>query len=1099
VTRAFYWGLSALEVGLLDDARQQFTKATSVVPEEPAAWANLGLTQLRLGELEAAVAPVERALALAPGNGEIVLLAARMDAARGRLDEAVVRLRRAVELDREGLRARYALADELQRLNSAEGDAEALMLLDEIVRQAPGNLAAVVERARIAARRRDESRLRASLDVLAPLSAAWPAQAQEQFKAFESAASNNQFDDAVRATTFLRNVLAPVPAFRESLAAIRTPTELIAEPFDRFLALMPPPARPSPPDPSIRFSAEAAGPDVVATLTALFPTIEAAPVLVAADTASIRRLDGSAATWPFSQLGNPSSLTTLDWNHDFRTDIVVAGQRGLRLLTQDEKGGFADTTLKAAGGTPVTEDVFAVWGADIEMDGDIDIIVAPMQGAPFVLRNNGDGTWRRTEPFTGISAARAFAWADIDQDADPDAVFVDGAGAVRVFTNRQAGVFAQAADVRGVTQVVAAAVADVDADGAIDIIALESSGTLRSVSWAGAEWKVAEIAAWPGFAAVDPGTAQLLVADLDNNGALDLAAGARGASRIWLANERHQLEAVLMPPDAQIVAAADRNGDGHMDLAALAMGRPVWLMAGGGTAGYHWKVIRPRGQAQAGDQRINSFGTGGEISVRSGLTVQTQVMSGTPVHFGLGTRSGIDVARIVWPNGIAQAEFGTGVDDVIVAEQRLKGSCPWVFAWDGMRMGFVTDFLWRSPLGLRINAQDTAGVSQTEDWVRIAGDQLRPRAGVYDVRITAELWETHFFDHVSLLVVDHPRDTEMFVDERFLPSKPPALAPRAMRMLGPVADARDDSGRDVTDVIAARDGNYLATFERGPYQGIAQEHFVEFDLGSHARADRLTLVASGWIYPTDSSINVAIGQGGIVKPGGLVLESLDRHGRWTTVVPDLGFPAGKNKTMLIDLGGVGDATRLRLRTNLEIYWDSLLLAREVEIPLRTTRLGLTDAMLSYRGYSQTMSLRGDTPETPDYERKANVTQRWRDLTGYHTRFGNVNALLSGVDDRYVIMNAGDELRLQFPEQPAPESGWRRDFVLVGDGWEKDGDYNTGFSQTVLPLPSHDRPAYGAAGGTGVLEDDPVYQRHRSDWAEYHTRWITPGTFVRGLR
>ena len=214
-------------------------------------------------------------------------------------------------------------------------------------------------------------------------------------------------------------------------------------------------------------------------------------------------------------------------------------------------------------------------------------------------------------------------------------------------------------------------------------------------------------------------------------------------------------------------------------------------------------MIRPRGQATAGDQRINSFGVGGEISVRAGLTVQTQVMSGTPVHFGLGTRTGIDVARIVWPNGNAQAEFGTGVDDVIVAEQRLKGSCPWVFAWDGTHMGFVTDFLWRSPLGLRINAQDTAGVSQTEDWVRIAGDQLRPRDGAYDVRITAELWETHFFDHVSLLVVDHPADTEMFVDERFQPSKPPALAPRAMRLLGPVAKRRDERGRDVTDVVAS--------------------------------------------------------------------------------------------------------------------------------------------------------------------------------------------------------------------------------------------------------------------------------------------------------
>ncbi len=334
-------------------------------------------------------------------------------------------------------------------------------------------------------------------------------------------------------------------------------------------------------------------------------------------------------------------------------------------------------------------------------------------------------------------------------------------------------------------------------------MALESSGTIRRISWQGTEWRATEIAKGLVRAGADPGTYRLIAADFDNSGALDLLAAGGGTSLIWLANQEHRLEALPMAPAAQAFAAVDRNGDGRLDLAAVAMGRPVWLMAGGSTSTYHWKVIRPRGQATAGDQRINSFGVGGEISVRSGLTVQTQVMSGTPIHFGLGTRTGIDVARIVWPNGNAQAEFGTGVDDVIVAEQRLKGSCPWVFAWDGERMSFVTDFLWRSPLGLRINAQDTAGVSQTEDWVRIAGDQLRPRDGVYDVRITAELWETHFFDHVSLLVVDHPADTEMFVDERFQPARPPALAPRVMRLLGPVA-TRARRGRPRRDRCGRR-------------------------------------------------------------------------------------------------------------------------------------------------------------------------------------------------------------------------------------------------------------------------------------------------------
>jgi tetratricopeptide (TPR) repeat protein len=1103
MTRAFYWGLSALEVGLLDDARQQFTKATTTVPEEPAAWANLGLTQLRLGELEAAAAPIEQALVLAPDNSAVVLLAARMEAARGRMDEAVARLRRAVELDPESLRARFALADELQRLNSPETDAEALALLDEIVRRAPNNLAALVERARIAARRRDEPRIRSSLEALTPLSTAWSAQALEQFKAFERAVNEMRFDDVVRATTFLRNVLAPVPAFRESLTAVRTPIELIAEPFDRFLALTPPIAQPAPPDPSIVYTMEAAGDDAATALLALFATIESPPTLFAADAMSLRRLDGSTTTWPFpSRRGGPptvSALVALDWNHDFRADILMGGRGGLRLLLQDDKGGFTDATPTASSRTPVSDDVFGVWAADIEMDGDIDGVVGFADGPPTVLRNNGDGTWLRTQPFAGVNAVRQFAWADLDQDADADAMFIDDAGSLHVFTNRQAGQFSRAPEAAGVARVVAATVADLDADGSIDIVALDAGGAVRKVSWVNTAWTVADVATWPEVQAGEPGSGRLIAADLDNNAALDLVAAVGGASRIWLGNQTHRLEALSMAPEAQVFAAVDRDGNGRLDLAAVAMGRPVWLMAGGGTASYHWKLIRPRGQATAGDQRINSFGVGGEISVRSGLTVQTQVMSGTPVHFGLGTRTGIDVARIVWPNGNAQAEFGAAVDDVIAAEQRLKGSCPWVFAWDGTQMGFVTDFLWRSPLGLRINAQDTAGVSQTEDWVRIAGEQLRARDGAYDVRITAELWETHFFDHVSLLVVDHPADTEMFVDERFQPSQPPALAPRAMRSLGPVVEARDERGRSVTDLVASRDGRYLATFARGRYQGVAEEHLVEFELGPHAEVDGLMLVANGWIYPTDSSINVAIGQGRAAKPSGLVLEALDRDGRWEVVTPDLGFPAGKNKTMLIDLSRARDAKRLRLRTNLEIYWDSLLLAQEVEVSLRTRRLSVMDADLRYRGYSETTSLRAEAPETPDYNRKAGVTQRWRDLVGYHTRFGNVNALLSEVDDRYVIMNAGDEMRLRFAEQPAPETGWRRDFVLIGDGWEKDGDYNTGFSQTVLPLPSHDRPAYGDAPAPGELEDDPIYQRHRADWEEYHTRWVTPGAFVKGLR
>jgi hypothetical protein len=200
----------------------------------------------------------------------------------------------------------------------------------------------------------------------------------------------------------------------------------------------------------------------------------------------------------------------------------------------------------------------------------------------------------------------------------------------------------------------------------------------------------------------------------------------------------------------------------------------------------------------------------------------------------------------------------------------------------------------------------------------------------------------------------------------------------------------------------------------------------------------------------------------------------------------------------VTAAGIAHVRRLRMRTNLEVYWDRLAVADGVEqAQLATSRLLPERADLRYRGFSQTDYSDRRRPEIPQYK-LANVTQRWRDLAGYYTRFGDVRELLGGVDDRYVIMNAGDEMKLSFRAPAAPARGWTRDFVLVGDGWEKDGDYNTTFSKTVQPLPRHDRPDYESYPA-GELEDDPVYRRYPRDWETFHTRFVTPNAFLGGLR
>jgi hypothetical protein len=879
--------------------------------------------------------------------------------------------------------------------------------------------------------------------------------------------------------------------------------ELIAEPFTRFLRLETPTANPSAPDADLTFNLQPSQESAASSATVLAafsPDGESAPVVIT---------EPPIVTGPPIVNGGQSAallntLTPLDWNHDFKMDLVGAGPAGVRLFLQGDGATFRDVTVDASRVSgPLAVDAAGAWPADIEMDGDLDIVVGVRNASAVVLRNNGDGTWQQLTPFADVASAVAFAWGDIDGDGDPDAAFADERGAVQVFANLQAGQFSRI-NSPAVGSVVAMTLGDINADGTLDLVTIADDGALERSSYSAGNWTQSDLGVWPDMqVAANRRGARIVLADLDNNGALDVLASRPGGTAVWLAGQDNALRSSPIAVAADTWSVIDLNGDGQLDLVGLENGRAVRYL-GRGSRGYHHQVIRTRAQTSAGDQRINSFGIGGEIEVRSGRLVQKQIITGPLMHVGLGTRTSVDVARIVWPNGVPQAEFDPAVDRVVVAEQRLKGSCPWIFADNGTRMEFVTDFLWRSPLGLRINAQDTAGVTQTEDWVKIRGDQLKPRDGAYDIRITAELWETHFVDHASLLVVDHPDDVEVFVDERFA-REAPALAVRAFRGRRAVARAWDQNGNTVTELVAQRDGRYLGQFERGRYQGVANDHFVEFELGREVGSgDVPWLIAYGFVYPTDSSINVAIGQGENVQPRGLSLEARDGRGVWVTVAPDLGFPAGKNKTVLIDLGaaaraGIAGAKRFRLRTNLEIYWDSLSVATPAtDVVPQTLRLAPTKADLRYRGFSETVISKREVPEIPVYDRIANTAPRWRDLAGYYTRFGDVRELLAGIDDRYVIMNAGDELRLSFAAPPSPPAGRSRDFVLIGDGWVKDGDFNTSFSKTVLPLPAHGRSEYDGWHEM-ALESDPVYRGHADDWETFHTRFVEPGAFLSGLR
>ena len=1117
VVKAFYVGLAALQVG--DDVRadSRLAQATQLVPAEPAGWANWGLLALRQKNFDPAAERLERARSLAPENDQIFYLVGLLESSRGRSAEAVAALRKAIEINPKNIVATFKLAEEIERQGDANSAAEYQRLIQRMLDVKPDNLAVLLELGRIAAKRSDADTVRGVVNKIAARASGWPQEVQQQLSAVQAAATASDVRQAATRITFLRNVLVRVFEYRRDLNEIKPPPGEEATPFTHFLKLESPAFTPAPADMDISFSPEAV-PNVPAGKWSWIGAVslngEGVPLVVVGNEREVH-IGNSIYAFPggSSSAVTPDGIAALDFNYDFKSDLVLAGAGGVRLLKHENADKFTDVTS----GTKLAPTILGAsytgaWAADIDADGDLDIVLGAESVQPTVLRNNGDGSFAEFHPFTGVSGLRGFVWADIDGDGDPDAALIDSQSRMHVFTNERSGQFNQRTLPTDLALVSAMSVADFNSDSVLDLIVLQANGILIRLSDKneGQEWETAEISRLNGAPRPLDGTFRLRVFDADNNGGNDLMlaslspAGRNGAGALlWLADEQGKLNALnnaVRPP--LMFDAADLDGDGRQDVLGLTNeGQPIRSI-NRGTKNYHWQVIRPRAAQATGDQRINSFGIGGEMEIRAGLLLQKQLVTGPIVHFGLGDQTGADVVRIVWPNGAMRAEFETKADQTIIAEQRLKGSCPFLFAYNGKEMKFVKDAVpWGSAIGLRINTLGTARVEATEEWYKIGSDELVPRDGFYDLRITAELWETYYYDQLSLMTVDHPKGTDIFVDERFV--IPPAkLAVTAVEQPHKIAHAVDDNGNDVTDIVSTLDERYLDNFGRGRYQGVTRDHYVEVDLGEDApESGPLWLIAKGWMHPTDSSINVAISQGQEVRAQGLSMEVPDGKGGWIVAHANLGFPAGRKKICLFDLANVfrpGTSRRLRLRTNLEIFWDSIEWAKGLpDTELKTLRISPTTADLHYRGYSVIAKPDASSPEVPNYHQIASSKQVWRDLIGYYTRFGDVRELLGSIDDRYVIMNAGDEMTFRFPEQPPPPAGWIRDYVLIGDGWIKDGDYNSTFSKTVLPLPYHAKQEYTTV--PGKLEDEWVYKRHPHDWQKYHTRYVAPGVFQNALR
>jgi FG-GAP-like repeat/ASPIC and UnbV/Tetratricopeptide repeat len=759
-----------------------------------------------------------------------------------------------------------------------------------------------------------------------------------------------------------------------------------------------------------------------------------------------------------------------DFDNDGLADLAVATAQGAALW-RNLGGRFVPGPALPAGAFA------ALAWLDYDHDYDLDLVL--LGAHPLLLRNNGDGTFSDETAGFPFVAGRPVGATSIDLVADsqgedlvvayadrPGVVYRDRLGgryeardlpALPPWGGGRAGLETLDFDFDGWTDLAVSGGGDVP----VLLLANDRLGGLRKVLSPAGEA--------PRGPAV--------FADLEDRGRSDLVAGGRVYRNRGLGDFALRDEPRL--PEAAALAAADFDAYGRVDLAAVSADGRLVAAANTSPAGGGWLLVGLEGVKNL------KLAPAAEVEVRSGTLYQKKIYRGVPLHFGLGAHPAADTVRITWPNGLIQNETGqaAGTRPTFKEAQRLSGSCPMIYTFDGREFEFITDVLGVAPLGASAGDGEYFPVDHDE-YVTIPGAALAAVGGRYEVRIVEELREVAYLDQVQLVALDHPAAVDVFTNEKFKgPPFPEFRLYGASRRIRPVA-ATDGHGNDVLERLLATDRTYPDGFARD-YAGVAELHTLEVDFPPDSAPEgRAVLVLSGWVDWADGSTFLGASQAagpGLVMP---YLEVQDSAGRWVTAVADMGVPAGKPKTIAVDLTGkfLSPSRKVRIVTSACVYWDEIFLSADTAPPPATlTRLAPAAADLHFRGFSRVViHPRRTQPERFVYA-DVRPFAMWNPTPGLYTRYGEVADLLGAVDDRLVVMGSGDEVRLLFDASGLPPvaAGWRRDYLLKVDGWAKDADANTAYSQSVEPLPYHGMPAYPYAA-PDHFPDDPVHQAWRQE-------------------
>ena len=1144
-------GLAYLEEFKLDEAEKEFLKFIKLAPQEKLGYANLGLVYLRMGKFDKAEKQLFKAIEIDPKDPDIKLLLATVYQMNDEREKAISTLEEALKFAPDHIKIIYNLSELYSVGTDEESQKKRKDYILLLVEKAPGNLVPRLNLTEIYIRNGDTDKAIEQLEIIQKQFPEIPKEAIDYYDKTLSLLKVPDKEKAIIQFVIFHNHLKVTFPYQAGIIKLKgMGGSIIGFPLITYnqqsssqvvdnKSLLE----------IIKFTevATSAGLDIV-------PTFKEGENIEFRNTTHVQTVDydgdgdldiyvgnydpasSSYKHYLFKNdmamfkdvskevgiehSGKETSAVFADYDNDGFLDLYIIKDDGDILYNNAEKGVFKEVTDKAKIGSKTGGSKALFF--DMDHDGDLDLFEA-RSNSNLVFRNNGDGTFMEQSEKMGLSGgkvnSRDAAFGDFDDDGDIDLIVVNDDANNILYSNQRQGVFKDITEKSGLNNNISSssvAVGDYNNDGFLDLFITslngENSGLYRNLGDGSFEILNNTKEMFGLVMGIKAYDAKFF--DFDNDGFLDIIIageskekGGRGILLYHNEGSGKFTDVSNLLPEApesgSQISLFDYNDDGDIDVLIAGSNGGVFLLRNDGGNMNHYVNMKLVG-LRTGSAKNNFFGIGAKVEMRAGDLYQTMVVTDPNIYFGLGNREKVDIIRITWTNGVPQNILLPNADQSLIEAQTLKGSCPFLYTWNGEEYEFVKDITWRSalgmPLGIMGGTTKYAFADASDDYIKIPGEMLKPKDGMYSIQVTSELWETIYMDKIQLVVVDHPESVDVFVPEQFSPPPFPGLDIHQINKKQFPVSAKDALGNDLLSLITEKDNKYISDFKPGKYQGVTEMHDLILDPGESGNNESLFLFMNGWIFPTDASINVALSQSDKLKVISPIIQVINKNGEWETVISNLGFPMGKDKTVIADLSGkfLTKDHRIRIQTNMEIYWDQIFFSDDVSNnSASSTVLDPVSADLHYRGFSREYKKGGRYgPHWFDYS-DVDKSTKWRDLTGNYTRYGDVLPLLTESDNKYIISNAGDETSIKFnaKELPKLKNGWKRDFFIHSVGWVKDGDINTALGSTVTPLPFHGMTSYPPSE-SDIYPSDPELKKYNKD---YNTRIVNMDDYRNSIK